>query len=138
MTLYLELDSNPTGTAQQTGQMVRGGKIHHFVKKNVRNQKAIYQQKIREALADQDREAPHYTGPVAVKIHFFYAIKQKKLWGQWKDSRPDVDNSVKGLLDVMTQMGFWDDDSLVCRLDISKTYSEHPGVLIDIWRLIQP
>ena len=135
MTFYLDLENNPTGTAQQTGQMVRGGKIHHFVKKNVRNQKAIYEKKILEALDD---EPPHFTGPVAVKIHFYYAIKQKKLWGQWKTSRPDVDNSVKSLLDVMTHLDFWEDDSLICRLDISKTYSEHPGIHIEVWRLIQP
>lgn len=138
MTLYLDLESNPTGTAQQTGQRVVNGRIHHFVKGSVQRQKDIYRTLIAEELTTAEREAPNYEGPVYVKIHFYYQIKQKKLWGQWKDTRPDVDNSVKGLLDVMTKMGFWSDDSQICRLDIQKTYSYRPGILIEVGRLIQP
>lgn len=138
MTLYLDLDENPTGTAQQTGQRVVHGRIHHYIRGNVQKQKDIFRACITEALSDLGREAPHYEGPVFVSIHFYYQIKQKKLWGSWKDTRPDVDNSVKGLLDVMTKMRFWNDDSQICKLHIDKTYSEKPGILIDIGRLIQP
>ena len=138
MTFYIELDSNPTGTAQQSGQMVRGGQIHHYIKKNVRAQKDIYALRILEALEDIGREPPHYEGPVFLSIHFYFSIKQKKRWGEWKDSRPDVDNMAKGLIDVLTKVGMWTDDSQICQLHLSKSYAEKPGIYFEMGRLINP
>lgn len=136
MTLYLDLEQNPTGTAQQTGQMVRGDYIHHYVKKNVAKQKAIYENAIREAL--DGREPPMFEDAVYLDITFYYQIKAKNRWGQWKTSKPDLDNSVKSLQDVMTRMGFWKDDSQIALLKLKKRLSEHPGILIETGRLIQP
>lgn len=136
MTLYLDLETNPIGTAQQTGQMVRGGYIHHYVKKNVAKQKAIYENAILEAL--DGREPPMFEEAVYLDITFYYQIKQPKRWGQWKTSKPDLDNSVKSLQDVMTRMGFWKDDSQIALLKLKKRLSEHPGILIETGRLIQP
>ena len=69
---------------------------------------------------------------------FFYEIKAKKRWGQWKTSKPDCDNAVKLLQDVMTKMGFWKDDSQIARLMVKKVLAERPGILIEVGRLIQP
>ena len=129
MTLYLDLEQNPTGTAQQKGEMVRGGRIHHYTKKNVATQMAIYENAIREAL--DGRKPPMFEDAV-------YQIKQQQRWGQWKTSKPDLDNSVKSLQDVMTKMGFWKDDSQIALLKLKKRLSEHPGILIETGRLIQP
>lgn len=136
MTLYLDLETNPKGTAQQTGQMVRGGHIHHYIKKKVATQMAIYENAIREAL--DGREPPMFEDAVYLDITFYYSIKSKKRWGQWKTSKPDLDNSVKSLQDVMTRMGFWKDDSQIALLKLKKRLSEHPGILIETGRLIQP
>ena len=138
MTLYLELDTNPTGTAQQKGERVVGKHIHHFTKKKVKTQRAIYIQKITEALEDLEREAPNYEGPVFLNVMFYYSIKDKKRWGYWKTSKPDNDNAVKLLQDVLCELNFFKDDSQVADLHVKKKLSEHPGILIDIGRLIQP
>ena len=140
MTLYLELEENPKGTAQQKGESVIHGRIHHFEKANVRTQRAIYMKKIRQALDDLGRPIPHYEGPVAVNIVFWFSIKQKKKWGQWKTSKPDLDNSCKLLLDCISseEFGLIDDDCQIAKLKLSKQYAESPAVQIDIWRLIQP
>lgn len=139
MTLYLELDSNPTGTAQQKGERVVGKHIHHFEKKNVRNQRAIYQQKILEAIADSEMLYPDYGDePIFLSVTFYYSIKQKKRGGQWKTSKPDLDNAVKLLQDVLCDMGFFKDDCQIASLKVKKYLSERPGILIEMGRLIQP
>ena len=136
MTLYLDLEQNPIGTAQQKGEMVRGGRIHHYTKKKVATQMAIYENAIREAL--DGREPPMFEDAVYLDITFYYQIKQPKRWGQWKTSAPDLDNSVKSLQDVMSRMGFWKNDSQIALLKLKKRLSEHPGILIETGRLIQP
>lgn len=136
MTLYLDLEQNPIGTAQQKGEMVRGGRIHHYTKKKVATQMAIYENAILEAL--DGREPPMFEDAVYLDITFYYQIKAKNRWGQWKTSKPDLDNSVKSLQDVMTRMGFWKDDSQIALLKLKKRLSEHPGILIETGRLIQP
>lgn len=138
MTLYLELKENPKGTSQMTGQRMTANGIHHYVRKNVRTQADIYRYAILEALRDADREVPHYEEAVFLNVTFFYEIKAKKRWGQWKTSKPDCDNAVKLLQDVMTKMGFWKDDSQIARLMVKKVLAERPGILIEAGRLIQP
>ena len=139
MTLYLDLDENPKGTSQQKGETVIRGRIHHFEKANVRNQRAVYVKAIREALKDIDREPPHYEGPVFLNVTFYYSIKAKKRWGEWKTSKPDCDNAVKLLQDVLSDEGFFaTGDEQVASLRVKKVLAEQPGIHIEIGRLIQP
>lgn len=137
MTIYFELEENPKGTAQMKGTSFQGGRIHHYEKPIVRRQADIYRQAILEALTDTQQEVPRYEEPISVTVNFCYSIKDRKRWGEWKTSKPDLDNSVKLLLDVMTKMGFWKDDALISRLVITKKLSGAPSVEIDIRRLIQ-
>lgn len=136
MILYLDLEQNPKSTSQMKGETIIGGRIHHYTKKKVATQMAIYENAIREAL--DGREPPMFEDAVYLDITFYYQIKAKNRWGQWKTSKPDLDNSVKSLQDVMTRMGFWKDDSQIALLKLKKRLSEHPGILIETGRLIQP
>jgi Holliday junction resolvase RusA-like endonuclease len=34
------------------------------------------------------------------------------------------------LKDVMTDMGFWKDDALICSETVAKRYSDSPGIMI--------
>lgn len=43
-------------------------------------------------------------------------------------TRPDADNLTKGLLDAMTKVGFWKDDSLIFRIQFEKLFSENSGI----------
>ena len=53
--------------------------------------------------------------------------------GQWKVSKPDTDNLVKGLKDIMTDSGvFWHDDAQVCAEIITKRYADVPGIYITV------
>lgn len=46
--------------------------------------------------------------------------------------KPDTDNLDKGLKDIMTALGWWDDDAQVFSEHIVKVWSRVPGIRIDI------
>jgi len=46
----------------------------------------------------------------------------KKGVSDFHTSKPDSDNLAKAVMDAMTQLGFWVDDSQVCHLSIRKFY----------------
>ena len=54
---------------------------------------------------------------------------------RWKITRPDTDNLNKLLKDVMTDMGFWEDDALISMEYIWKVLSDEPGIWICVEEL---
>ena len=63
-------------------------------------------------------EAP-IEGGALVDILFYYKTV-KRLRGFPRLARPDVDNMAKTVLDVMTKLGYWNDDSQVIQLKAGK------------------
>lgn len=76
----------------------------------------------------------HYTagGPLGVSITFhFPRPKTHSKRGVIRDnapvyhvSTPDVDNAVKAVLDALTQIGVWADDSQIAALTAEKRYAD--------------
>ena len=123
----------PTATAQQKGERVVGGYIHHYKKKNVAQAEAI----LRDALLPFVPEEPITDKPIVLEVRWEFpypksAKKHKPGWIRWKITRPDTDNLNKMLKDVMTDMGFWKDDALICAEFVKKVYSDEPGIMINI------
>lgn len=52
--------------------------------------------------------------------------------GEPHTDKPDTDNLEKGLKDIMTKLGWWDDDCQVFSSRTTKIYSRIPGIRIDI------
>jgi len=44
--------------------------------------------------------------------------------------RPDLDNLAKGAIDAMTLAGYWEEDSQITRLSLSKYWGERPGIKV--------
>ena len=108
----------PTATAQQKGERVVGGYIHHYKKKNVMAAEAI----LRDALLPYVPETPIEGKPIRLEVKWLFpypksAKKHKPGWARWKITRPDTDNLNKMLKDVMTE----------------KYYSDEPGIMIWIY-----
>lgn len=123
----------PTATAQQKGERVVGGYIHHYKKKNVAAAEAI----LRDALLPYVPAVPITDQPIMLSVFWIFPypkIAKKHLPGEkrWKITRPDTDNLNKLLKDVMTDMGFWKDDALISLEEIVKVYDDEPGILIRI------
>ena len=124
----------PTATAQQKGERVVGGYIHHYKKKNVMAAEAI----LRDALLPYVPEMPIEGKPISLHVVWMFpypksAKKHKPGFDRFKITRPDTDNLNKMLKDVMTDMGFWKDDALISDELIRKVYSDEPGIMIWIY-----
>lgn len=84
---------------------------------------------LQRALKDHVPEEP-IEGPVFLKVVFGFKAKTKKQLWSWKVTRPDTDNSIKTVKDIMSKMGFWKDDAQVAFEICKKMWVDEPGVLI--------
>jgi Holliday junction resolvase RusA-like endonuclease len=73
-------------------------------------------------------------GPISLCLMFCFKDKKHNT-GTPKTTKPDLDNLEKGLADCMTVCGFWQDDSQISLLSLSKSYEEHEGVFIKVEEL---
>lgn len=109
MIIDIFVDGNPpTRTAQQKGVSARNGYVHFYEKTEVRAAK----DELAWKLAPYAPKIP-LTGPVYLFIEWGFELK-KQTRKEWKTTRPDLDNLEKGLIDVMTRLMFWADDSQIC------------------------
>ncbi len=73
-----------------------------------------------------------YTGAVRLITKWLFPITGKHKNGEYKTTKPDTDNMVKTLKDVMTDLGYWKDDAQVASEIIEKFWAETPGIYIAI------
>ena len=84
------------------------------------------------------RPAKPFSGPVSMSVAFVYphlksASKNAREGMQYRTTKPDLDNLVKGLIDVMANLHFFEDgDAQVCDLRLSKMRGDTPGIAIRI------
>lgn len=85
---------------------------------------------IREA-ASKSWSGNQLVGPVDVRILFFMPRPKghfrnngtlKATAPGWVESKPDLDNLEKAVLDALTNLGVWRDDSQVCAVSKWKVY----------------
>ena len=121
----LELETMPKATAQM--KRFNGHTHTYFKSKTLMETERIY----RTLLAPHRPKAP-VEGAVRLFIILYFDKKSpKKLWGTYKTTRPDADNFCKALIDQMTQVGFWTDDSQIVDLRIKKYYAEKASIFIE-------
>ena len=72
------------------------------------------------------------SGALRLIVKWLFPIKGKHTDGEYKITRPDTDNLIKLLKDVMTEVGFWNDDAQVASEINEKFYADIPGIYIRI------
>ena len=124
----------PTATAQQKGAFVCGGRVRFFTKKKVRQSENFL-----AALLSMHVPDVPFSGPVSLTARWEFPWRKSERRGTVKagvpiphTSRPDLDNLEKNLLDVLTRLNFWTDDSLVVEKFTSKCWGPKPGIDIII------
>ena len=80
------------------------------------------------------------TGPIEAEIEFYFPYNKsasKKIIDaeSWKITRPDLDNMEKSIFDCLTEQGFIEDDSLICRKLSIKKYSPKPRIVIKLTKI---
>lgn len=73
--------------------------------------------------------------PVRFMVKWLFPVKGQHTDGEYKISKPDTDNLMKMLKDVMTELHFWKDDALVASEISEKFYADKPGLFIVIQEL---
>lgn len=73
-----------------------------------------------------------FAGPVRLTTWWCFPIKGNHRNGEYKTSRPDTDNLVKMLKDVMTDLHYWRDDAQVSSEVIEKYWAEYPGIYVKV------
>lgn len=74
-------------------------------------------------------------GPIRLEVSFGYQPQRKADLWSWRTKRPDTDNMIKTIKDVMTRLGFWGDDSQVAFEICKKLYVDEPGIRIIVNQL---
>ena len=121
--IYLPINP-PTATAQMKGVRVVHGKPMFYEKSEVKTARQMFTLELKP-------HAPKVPSdkPIKLTVWFAFDTKNKKLWGQYKPTRPDTDNSLKLLKDCMTGL-FFKDDSQVVEETVIKTYAEKATIMI--------
>lgn len=124
----------PTVTAQQKGASFRNGKVRFFKKKGVLESEHTF-----HALFYPHRPKTPFTGPVCLILHLRFPWRKSEKKSRIRkyslypvEVRPDLSNLVKTIEDVLTTLRFWNDDSQVSSLTVSKKYSDNPGIHLNI------
>ena len=124
----------PTATAQQKGAFVCGGRVRFYTKKKVRQSENFL-----AALLSMHVPDVPFSEPVSLKVRWTFPYRKSELKRIVRAGvpiphpvRPDLDNLEKNLLDVLTRLNFWTDDSLVTEKFTSKWWGPKPGIDIEI------
>ena len=121
---YLHFDTMPTGTAQQKGVRIVHGKPMFYEKAEVKTARQMFTLELKPHAPEKPSDRP-----IKLTVWFAFDTKNKKLWGQYKPTRPDTDNSLKLLKDCMSGL-FFKDDSQVVEETVIKTYAEKATIMI--------
>ena len=125
--MLLDIDP-PTITAQQKGVRVVHGKPFFYEKAEVTNARRKIEWAMKQYVPDEPIETP-----VRLTVKLGIPTKdKKKLKKEWKDTRPDLDNMLKLMLDCLTEMSFLKDDALIVQLVAEKKWTENGYIFIVI------
>lgn len=124
----------PRTTAQEKGECVKYKKVEgkilpyvaHYRKSNVQ----ILRNKLLSKMLQYRPKEPSEK-PIKLTVIIYFDVKgPKKLWGKHKTTKPDCDNYVKEIKDVMTVLKFWKDDNQVVDLRVVKYFAENGTIFI--------
>lgn len=122
---YLYFSTMPTTTSQQKGVRVVNGKPYFYTKDKVNSARHQF---IYALKPHKPKKLPEK--PIRLYLWFAFDVKDKKKWGKYRPTKPDVDNIAKEFIDAMTKVGFFEDDANVADLRIIKTYAEKASILV--------
>lgn len=129
----------PEVTAQSSKRLShRYGHSCLFETKEGRAVKDMY----RSALLSKKPKIP-LSGAIVARYIFFYPYKKtvpsRKLQKAQaivpRITKPDWDNLPKHLQDIMTELGFWDDDNIIFDGGLLKFFAPFSGIYVDIYSL---
>jgi Holliday junction resolvase RusA-like endonuclease len=125
------IEGDPVAKGRPRFAMVNGKPIT-FTPSKTRNFEAVV-----SLIARQQAPETPLEGPLAVDIFFAFTVpksraKKKTQAQRYKDTKPDIDNLIKAVLDGLNTAGIWRDDAQIAILRAAKTWSESPRTVVTI------
>lgn len=120
----------PTATHQEKRFVYKNGQPYFYEDEKLKSARA----KLSAYLSKHIPKEP-YTSAVRLIVKWCFPVTGKHINGDYKTSKPDTDNLQKLLKDIMTDLGYWKDDALVCSDLCEKFYADVPGIYINIKEL---
>lgn len=123
----------PKATSQTKRLVMVGGKPRFFPKKE--HQAAENDLMV---LMAQHAPASPMAGPLRLSVDFVFPwrkseTKRRMACGKLpNDARPDCDNLVKMVADVLTKLSFYRDDGQVSDLHVTKAWGDRVGITVSI------
>ena len=135
------MDSPPPRSTMQGSTRIlkkRDGSL--FIGKPL-NSNAIKAKTYLKELLSPYRPIVPYAYPISIDVQYNFAFNKTEKKANIKKGviphykRPDSDNMMKGLFDVMSSLKYWNDDSQLCEIKFRKYFSSSPSILIKIYRI---
>ncbi len=117
----------PTRTHQEKQVKVVNGRPVFYEPQEVK----AARQKLRAYLGQHVPEK-ELEGPVRLTTWWCFPASGDHHDGEYRTSKPDTDNLVKMLKDVMTDLRFWKDDAQVASEVIEKYWADIPGIYVKV------
>lgn len=129
----------PKATSQQKGAVRIGAGIRFYKKQPVvKAEKSLF------ALLQPHVPDVPFAGPLSLAVLWSFpwrkseTRKRRALGAVPCDVRPDLSNIVKLLEDTMTTLRFWNDDSQIAQLSLTKEWGDWAGIKISVMTLEEP
>lgn len=90
------------------------------------------------ALIAPYRTSQRLTGALSVDVRWCYPPRGGHRAGEPYALKPDIDNSVKLVLDCMQRLGFFADDRQVAELHVVQAFAEPSGLYVAVRELPNP
>ena len=129
---FMAMEKPPTATKQQRKWFVgKDGRPHS-------HPSAAWSKAESELRAHLEPHIPSspITGAVVLDVTWCFPTKGRADGSPFVKP-PDTDNLQKGLKDIMTELGWWEDDAQVFSEHATKIHSRVPGIRIDIEEVSQ-
>jgi len=124
---FMPMKKVPTVTAQEKQIHVVNGKPVFYEPDDLKAARAKLSAHLGQHVPEE-----RFTGPVRLTTWWCFPVTGKHKNGEYKTSKPDTDNLVKLLKDVMTELRFWKDDAQVASEVIEKYWSDLPGIYVKV------
>lgn len=117
----------PTCTHQEKQAKVVNGKPVFYDPPEVKEARKKLQAHLGQHMPEKE-----FQGPVRLTTWWCFPVKGRHRNGEYRTSKPDTDNLVKLLKDVMTDLHFWKDDAQVASEVIEKYWADIPGIYVKV------
>lgn len=127
VSFFIDLVDVPRTTAQQKRVRVVKGVPMFYDSPEMKQVRGMFHQ---EFFRRKPKEP--FTGVVNLKVVYCFKASKTNKAGTYKITRPDNDNLVKALKDSLADVGFYKDDAIVAIDNITKCWSDRPGIFIGV------